>query len=146
MRFVVIKRSWFLFLAFCCVVAFGGWYVVNKGIIPTTGQVKQNEETVIHLITTEFETKTADGKEIEVYRWDPGTVVAPKGKEVTFKLFGLNGHEHHFTIEGTSIHGVVNKGKETVVKVQFDEPGVYKLICTSHANDVVPMIAYIHVY
>ena len=146
MRFLVIRRSWLLVAVFCIVAAFGGWYVVNKGAIPTTGQVASNNEYVVHLMTTEFKTKTADGKEIEAYRWDPGTVVVPKGKQVTFKMFGLNGHEHHFTIEGTTIHGVVKKGEETVVQAQFDKEGVYKIICTSHANDLVPMIAYVYVY
>ncbi|MDF2660736.1 MAG: cupredoxin [Paenibacillus sp.] len=35
-------------------------------------------ERTIHLVTGEFKSTTPDGKEIEAYRWDPGTVVHSK--------------------------------------------------------------------
>ncbi|WP_261178385.1 hypothetical protein [Anaerobacillus sp. CMMVII] len=45
-----------------------------------------DDDLVIHIITTEFESETEDGKEIEVYRWDPGTIFVPKGKDVTLSF------------------------------------------------------------
>ncbi|QOY35640.1 hypothetical protein AWH56_023705 [Anaerobacillus isosaccharinicus] len=92
-----------------------------------------SEELVINIITTEFESETEDGKEIEVYRWDPGTVFVPKGKE------------HPFYIEGTDISGKVKKGEETRVKVRFDKKGIYRIVCTAHETieQNGPMIAYI---
>lgn len=103
------------------------------------------EELVIHIITTEFESETEDGREIEVYRWDPGTVFVPKGKEVTLSFYGVKGKEHPFYIEGTDVSGNVKKGEETRVKVRFDKKGIYRIVCTAHETieQNGPMIAYI---
>jgi plastocyanin len=104
-----------------------------------------DEELVVHIITTEFESETEDGKEIEVYRWDPGTVFVPKGKEVTLSFYGVKGKEHPFYIEGTDVKGNVKKGEETRVKVRFDKKGIYRIVCTAHETieQNGPMIAYI---
>lgn len=147
MNFVVIKGKWIFLGVLAFVIAFGGWYVVNKGPIPTTGKVAQAEEYVVNMIVGEFKTKTEDGREIEAYRFDPGTIVVPKGQEITIKIFGVNGAEHPFVIEGTDITGIVKKGEETVIKTTFSKPGVYRIICTTHLHgDHVPMIGYIHVH
>ncbi|MCE7791900.1 cupredoxin domain-containing protein [Salipaludibacillus sp. CUR1] len=99
----------------------------------------------INMVTGEFKSKTEDGKVIESYRWDPGTVYLPAGEPVTLSIFGVNGKEHPFIIEGTEVSGKVKKGEETVLNLQFDSPGVYRLICTAHASieDNGPMIAYL---
>ncbi|WP_245805910.1 cupredoxin domain-containing protein [Alkalihalobacterium alkalicellulosilyticum] len=104
-----------------------------------------DKELEIHMVTGEYKSKTAEGKEIESYRWDPGTINVPKGEKVKLTIFGVNGHEHPFVIEGTDISGTVKKGKETTVTLHFEEAGVYRLICTAHAHikDNGPMIAYI---
>lgn len=103
------------------------------------------DELVIHIITTEFESETEDGKEIEVYRWDPGTIFVPKGKEVTLSFYGVKGKEHPFFIEGTDVKGKVKKGEETRYKVRFDEEGIYRIVCTTHPTIEKngPMISYI---
>ncbi|WP_415816494.1 cupredoxin domain-containing protein [Mesobacillus thioparans] len=107
------------------------------------GQNEQIRE--IHLVTGEFKSKTDDGKEIEAYRWDPGTIFVEKGEKVSLKILGVNGKEHPFIIEGTEIKGVVKKGEETVVPLQFDKEGTYRMICLTHpsAEHNGPMIAYI---
>ncbi|RSD26317.1 hypothetical protein EJA10_15245 [Mesobacillus subterraneus] len=97
------------------------------------------------MVTGEFKSTTDDGKEIEAYRWDPGTIFLEKGEKVRLKILGINGKEHPFIIEGTDIKGVVKKGEETVVPLQFDMEGTYRLICLTHPDkeNNGPMIAYI---
>lgn len=53
--------------------------------------------------------------------------------------------EHPYIIEGTDIKGVVKKAEETVVPLQFDKEGVYRLVCLTHPDkdNSGPMIAYI---
>ncbi|OPA74322.1 hypothetical protein BVG16_24685 [Paenibacillus selenitireducens] len=90
------------------------------------------DERIINIVTGEFKTKTAAGKEIEVYRWDPGTVFAKAGENIKLSIFGVNGAHHQFYIEGTEIRGEVMKGKETVVHFTPTKKGIYRLICTTH--------------
>lgn len=107
----------------------------------------QNDETVreIHMVTGEFKSKLPNGKEMEAYRWDPGTIVLSKGEKVNLVISGINGAEHPFSIEGTNIKGIVKKGEDTIVPLQFDREGYYRLICHTHSSreDNGPMIAYI---
>ncbi|CAG9621677.1 cupredoxin domain-containing protein [Sutcliffiella rhizosphaerae] len=149
MKFFIIKRSLLITIALCIISGLGGWYVVNKGVVPTTGKANE-DELVFHMITAEFKTKLEDGTEVEAYRFDPGTITVPKGKDVTINIYGLNGHEHPYSIEGTDINGVIKKGEETLIHTRFDKTGVYKIICSTHAHHngqhAPPMIAYIYVY
>lgn len=126
-------------LVFCLIMG------VNV-VVPEVSEAKNNqEELIIHMITTEFKTKTEDGKEIESYRWDPGTIFVPKGKEVTLSIYGVKGKAHPFYIEGTNIKGNVKKGEETRIRLRFDEEGIYRIVCTAHEKieQNGPMIAYI---
>lgn len=102
-------------------------------------------ERTIHLVTGEFKTTLPDGKVIESYRWDPGTIVVQKGEKIKLSIYGVNGASHPFYIEGTNIRGEVKKGEETVVTFQADKEGVYRLICLTHPDAAQngPMIAYI---
>ncbi|QFT89176.1 hypothetical protein FIU87_11005 [Bacillus sp. THAF10] len=149
MKFYVIKKNVIVTTILCIISAFGGWYVVNNGVVPTTGKA-QEEELIFHMITSEFKAKMEDGTEMEAYRFDPGTITVPKGKDITISIFGVNGHEHPFTIEGTDVNGVIKKGEETLIQTRFDKAGVYKLICSTHSHSnghhAPPMIAYIYVY
>ena len=105
----------------------------------------ENEELFIQMVTGEFSSKTDDGKEIEAYRWDPGTIFVPKGKDVKLSIYGVNGKSHPFYIEGTNIKDEVRKGEETIVKFRFDEEGIYRIVCTAHETieQNGPMIGYI---
>ncbi|MCI3923091.1 cupredoxin domain-containing protein [Paenibacillus sp. TRM 82003] len=102
-------------------------------------------ERVIHMVTGEFSATTKDGKKIEAYRWDPGTVFVNKGENVKLKLYGVNGENHPFLIEGLNIQGVVKKGEETVVNFHASKEGIYRIICLTHpdAANEGPMIGYI---
>ncbi|WP_425262783.1 cupredoxin domain-containing protein [Paenibacillus thermotolerans] len=102
-------------------------------------------ERVYHLVTGEFKTTTKDGKEIEAYRWDPGTIFVKKGENVKLVLYGVNGESHPFVIEGLNIQGTVTKGKETIVNFHASKEGVFRIICFAHpdAANNGPMIGYI---
>ncbi|MCU9613585.1 cupredoxin domain-containing protein [Caldibacillus lycopersici] len=121
------------------------WYSFQAKVTPAFNVTNAQEVREIHLVTGEFTTSTEDGEEIEAYRFDPGTINVKTGEQVRLKIFGVNGEEHPFSIEGTNIQGTIMKGKETVVPLQFDKPGTYRLICHSHQDyeHHGPMIAYI---
>ncbi|SFF84059.1 Cupredoxin-like domain-containing protein [Halobacillus alkaliphilus] len=129
-------------------VAFAAYFIGSyfwQGAIATSSQPVNGEPRVINLVTGEFKAETADGKEIEAYRWDPGTIFVEKGEPIKLSIYGVNGKEHPFFIEGTDVKGVVQQGKETIVDLKFDKEGVYRLICNTHPdiNSNGPMIAYI---
>jgi heme/copper-type cytochrome/quinol oxidase subunit 2 len=143
--FIVIKKKWF-FLAIVLVLIGFSWYIFQSRITTEAGGIPSTEDTLeIHMVTSEITSTTEDGKKIEAYRWDPGTIFVPKDKKVTLRMYGVNGAEHPFMIEGTDISGTVLKGKETLVDLHFTKEGVYRLICTAHAHvdHEGPMIAYI---
>lgn len=143
MKFIFIKKKWFILpITLLVMVVIGNWYYLNPGNVQPASVGKSTSNLDIHMATVEFKSKTADGKEIEVYRFDPGTIFVPQGKDVTLRIYGVNGSEHPFFIEGTNIKGVVKKGEETVIPLHFKEKGIYKLICTTHIH-AAPMNAYI---
>lgn len=148
MRFLVLKRSSlvFVFLIFLTAATATLWFYLNSDSVTAFNQeAKESKVREIHMVTGEFKSKTDDGKEIEAYRWDPGTIFVEKGEKVKLKIWGVNGAEHPFMIEGTDIKGTVKKGQETVVDLQLKEEGVYRLICLTHPDKESngPMIAYI---
>jgi len=102
-------------------------------------------ERVVHMVTGEFSATLEDGRKIEAYRWDPGTVVVKKGELVKLVIRGVNGAQHPFVIEGLNVRGVVTKGRETTVTFRAAREGIYRLICTAHPDAAHngPMIAYI---
>lgn len=119
------------------------WYSFQAKVIPAYNAVGSEKVREIYMVTSEFSTTLEDGSEMEVYRWDPGTIYLKAGEKVNLKIIGVNGKEHPFIIEGTDIQGTVKKGKETVIPLQFNEPGIYRLICISHQDPKTngPMIA-----
>ncbi|WP_453996452.1 hypothetical protein [Bacillus nitroreducens] len=145
MNFVVIKKSWIVTVLVAAMVLIGGWIWLKPEIIPTIAPLAAKDDVVIHITTGELKSKTDDGREIESYFWNPGTVYVPQDKEVTFKIFGVNGKEHSFYIEGTDIKGTVKKGEEITVNTTFKEEGMYRIICLNHSdiNNNGPMIGYI---
>ena len=145
MRIVFIEKKWFLFVAIGICLIVGGWYMTRPEAIETTGSSTATKKFAINMVTGEFKSTRDDGTEIEAYRWDPGTIYIPKDESVELSIYGVNGQEHPFYIEGTNIKGTVKKGKETVLNLRIKEEGLYRLICTTH-HDIEhngPMIAYI---
>lgn len=144
--FVLTKRSIFLFLAVLTVIGSAIAVIYTKSENVTAFNPAENENVRdIHMVTGEFKTTTSDGEEMEVYRWDPGTIFVSKGENVNLKILGVNGSEHPFYIEGTNIKGTVKKGEETVIPLNFSKKGTYKLVCDvhSHHSNHGTMIAYI---
>ncbi|WP_209124286.1 hypothetical protein [Alkalihalobacillus sp. BA299] len=141
---IVIKKKWF-FLAIAVLFIGFSWYLFNSRAATEAGSQSVAKEFEVHMVTSEIKTKTEDGKEIESYRWDPGTIYIPKDKKVKLSIYGVNGKEHPFIIEGTDIKGTVKKGEETILNLHFTDKGVYRLICTTHAHidHSGPMIAYL---
>jgi plastocyanin len=143
---VFIEKKWFLLLSVLCIcLLVGGWFMTRLEIVETTGSSTTTKRFEIHMVTGEFKTTRDDGKRFEAYRFDPGTIYVPKGKSVKLSIYGVNGKEHPFYIEGTDIKGKVKKGKETVLNLRFKKEGVYRVICTAH-HDIKnsgPMVAYI---
>ncbi|WP_456279140.1 cupredoxin domain-containing protein [Bacillus sp. AK128] len=146
MRFVIIKRNWIIYAALGLVLVMCSLLFFRPSALPVDGETDlEHNVYTFHMVTGEFSSKTDDGKEIESYRFDPGTIVVPKNEEITLSIFGVNGKEHPFFIEGTNAKGVVKKGEETVLRLTFSKEGTYRLICTAHADidHNGPMIAYI---
>lgn len=144
MKIVYIQKKWFVLLAICIILSLSAWYVTKPAAIQTVMPSTKNE-FVINMVTGEFKSTTEGGKEIEAYRWDPGTIYIPKDKPVKLSIYGVNGKEHPFHIEGADINGIVRKGQETVLDLRFSKEGIYRLICETH-SDIQhngPMIAYI---
>ncbi|NEW09201.1 hypothetical protein GK047_24825 [Paenibacillus sp. SYP-B3998] len=143
-RIIMIKRKHLVVAAAALLLALSGLLYGNRDhIIPALAQTPA--ERTIHMVVGEYKSTTIEGKTIEAYRWDPGTVVVRKGERIKLSIFGVNGDSHPFLIEGLNISGEVKKGKETVVSFIADQEGTYRLICMTHADSAHggPMIGYI---
>ncbi|WP_223595436.1 cupredoxin domain-containing protein [Neobacillus bataviensis] len=147
MKFLVLKKETLLFfLAVGVVLAtISAWFMLKAGDVTVFNQQANKDIREIHMVTAEFKSTLKNGKEIEAYRWDPGTISLEKGEKVKLYISGINGASHPFYIEGTKIKGTVKKGEETVVTLQFKKEGTYRLICETHSDRSHngPMIAYI---
>lgn len=147
MKFLVLKkRSLILFLLIgVSIISASLWFLMKSPDLPVLNVNTENNVREIHMVTGEFKTKTDKGKEIEAYRWDPGTIFLEKDEKVNLVIYGVNGVEHPFSIEGTDIKGIVKKGEDTIIPLKFNKEGTYRLICHTHPNKDSngPMIAYI---
>lgn len=143
-KIFVFHRKHLLLLLGIILLAVAAWlYFEREQIRSVTSPV--TTERTIHLVTGEFEAKMADGKEIEAYRWDPGTIVVNKGEKIKLIIRGVSGASHPFIIEGLNIKGEVKQGRETTVTFRADKEGTYRIICLTHpdAEHNGPMIGYI---
>ncbi|TCN24918.1 hypothetical protein [Mesobacillus foraminis] len=147
MHFLVIKKQYLFLTVLFLAAAASYWLLQTPDAETVTSPAQGDTAREIHLVTGEFKATTKDGRKIESYRWDPGAIVLKKGEKVSLKIYGVNGMEHPFMIEGTDIKGSVKQGEETAVPLQFNKEGVYRLICLTHPDKDSngPMIAYIFV-
>lgn len=147
MRFLIIKKRTLISILIVGVflATATAWLILKAGDKVVFNQTSVQNIREIHMVTGEFKTTKKDGREIESYRFDPGTIFIKKGENVRLSINGINGEQHPFYIEGTNINGTVNKGKETVLSLQFKKVGTYRLICKTHPDKKHngPMIAYI---
>lgn len=146
MRKVILIRKtslqWAIIGAVLVVLAgaYIGWRQSRAASVPASAQPR-----VIHLVTGEFSATLDNGKKIEVYRWDPGTIFVRKGEQVELRISGINGQSHPFVIEGLGITGEVRKGKTAVVRFRAEKSGTYPIVCQTHtdAHSGGPMVGYI---
>jgi plastocyanin len=136
MRFLVLKKDTLVFIlvAAFLLVTISAWFLLKAGDTAVFNQTASENVREIHMVTVEYKATMKDGKEIEVYRWDPGTINVDAGEKVNLFISGINGEEHPFYIEGTDIKGTVKKGEETMVPLQIDKEGTYRLICEVHGD------------
>jgi plastocyanin len=147
-KLLIIKKRFvlFSFILILLLASAGGWFLINQESEFVFRQADKNEKArEIHLVTGEFSSELSDGTKIETYRWDPGTIFVEVGEKINLSILGVNGKEHPFMIENTNIKGTVKKGEETIIPLQFNQEGIYRLICLTHADKTSegPMIAYI---
>ena len=136
MRFLVLKKDTLVFILVTAflLVTISAWFLLKAGDTAVFNQTESANVREIHMVTVEYKATMKDGKEIEVYRWDPGTINVDAGEKVNLFISGINGEEHPFYIEGTDIKGTVKKGEETMVPLQIDKEGTYRLICEVHGD------------
>ncbi len=143
-KVMFVRRGQIFVLAVgICVIA-AVTLLFQRGGAVTADAMPVGERT-IHMVTGEFKTTTKEGKQIEAYRWDPGTVFVNKGENVKLVIYGVNGESHPFVIEGLDITGKVTKGEETIINFHASNEGIYRIICLTHpdAASSGPMIGYI---
>lgn len=141
--FIVNKNHVRLFLTVVSLIVMVALYLqMNQTKAVDGAPVK---EQTIHLVTGEFSSTLPNGKKLEAYRWDPGTVYVQHGQPVALHITGINGASHPFVIEGLNIKGEVTKGKETVVRFTAQEEGIYRIVCLAHPDMAHngPMVGYI---
>ncbi|SDW51713.1 Cupredoxin-like domain-containing protein [Marininema mesophilum] len=99
-----------------------------------------------HLITTEYTTKV-NGKKLEVYRWNPDTIIVHKGDQVKLVLHGIHGKEHQWSLQDFNRSGTIHKGKTSEVSFTANKVGTFALVCHNHQTPTSngPMTAYITV-
>ncbi|WP_079913569.1 cupredoxin domain-containing protein [Paenibacillus sp. 32352] len=149
-KIVVVSKKQLRHWALIGLLALGtlgaAWYWGYSEAKTTGGSIApQGETRTIHLVTGEFKSTDANGKTIEAYRWDPGTIHVRQGENINLSIFGVNGASHPFIIDGLNVKGEVKKGKETVVSFHADKPGTYRIVCLSHPDIAHngPMVGYI---
>lgn len=147
MKLLIMKKETLLYVfsAGIILAVISAWVILKSGDTVVFNQQNGQEIREIHMVTGEFKAKLKNGEEMESYRWDPGTVFLKKGEKVNLYINGINGEEHPFYIERTSLRGTVKRGTEVLVPLYFEKTGTYRLICQSHPdkNHSGPMIAYI---
>jgi heme/copper-type cytochrome/quinol oxidase subunit 2 len=140
------KMQMYAFLAVAVILAgaYIGWQQSKPASAPAPAAAAGGTR-VIQLVTGEFNSTSDSGKQLESYRWDPGTVVVHKGEEVELRISGINGQSHPFIIEGLNIKGEVHKGKTTVVKFTPTVAGIYPIVCQTHdvPDNGGPMVGYL---
>jgi len=121
------------------------WYSFQANVTTAFNMQQSNNVREVHMITAEFKSTTSNGKEFEIYQFLPGTIYLKKGERVNLTIYGVHGQEHPIKIEGTEIQATIKKGEKTIIPLQFEKEGVYRIICTIHPTfeSSGPMIAYI---
>lgn len=149
MRKVVFieRRKMQLYALLAVAVILAGAYIGWQQSKPASAPAPDSSGSprVFELVTGEYKATLDNGKQLESYRWDPGTIIVNKNEPVELRITGINGQSHPFVIEGLNISGKVTKGKTTVVRFTPTTPGTYPIVCQTHdvLNNGGPMVGYI---
>lgn len=71
--------------------------------------------------------------EVSAYLWSPGQIVVNQGDEVVLDFVGINGASHPTEIKGLGKTFTLTRGQVTRVEFKADKPGIYPIVCTTHA-------------
>ena len=71
--------------------------------------------------------------EVSAYLWSPGQIVVNHGDDVVLDFVGINGAAHPTEIKGLGKTFTLKRGQVTRVEFKADKPGVYPVVCTTHA-------------
>ena len=74
--------------------------------------------------------------EVNSYAWAPSNFVVAEGDKVTLKIVGVNGASHVSTIKDHVAKFTVERGKLATVEFTAGKPGVYEIICNTHAPNM----------
>lgn len=136
--------QWTLLLALLVGAGYGIWWLQSD--VQSVFGWEDGPVSTWDIVTVEYKgTHPQTGKVVELYRFDPATIVVGAGERVRLNIYGLHGERHPFVIEGLSIKDEVVKGEVTTVEFVAKEKGTYRLLCLTHAdhNSAGPMVAYI---
>nr|WP_313780274.1 hypothetical protein [Paenibacillus larvae] len=80
---LVIRKAHLVATGFILLVVLAAilFFTKKDSIVSTITPAGQ--ERTFQMVTTEFKTTTKDGKQIEAYRWDPGTIVVKKERRLS---------------------------------------------------------------
>src|SRR4051794_7231565 len=93
MKFLVLKKDKLVFILVTAflLVTISAWFLLKAGDTAVFNQTANAQVREIHMVTVEYKATMKDGKEIEVYRWDPGTINVEAGEKVNLYINGING-------------------------------------------------------
>jgi len=74
--------------------------------------------------------------EVEAYAWAPASFTVAEGDSVTLQFVGINGSKHETELQGHDQRVTVKRGEIATMKFTAGEPGVYTLICKTHAPNM----------
>ena len=71
--------------------------------------------------------------EVSAYVWNPSQIVVNQGDDVTLEFVGINGASHPTEIKGLGKTFTLKRGQVTRVEFKAERPGVYPIVCSTHA-------------
>lgn len=71
--------------------------------------------------------------EVSTYVWMPSQIVVNEGGEVTLEFVGINGASHPTEIQGLEKAFTLQRGHVTRIQFKASRPGVYRVVCHTHA-------------
>jgi len=136
-----------IWLALALLAALAAFLTVSMGRLSPPPKPSLQPTTVeFEMVTGEWEYESPDGSTaIEVYRWDPSTLVVPRGSRVILKIFGVKGDLHTLSIPAFGVSAVVKRGELTIVEFVADKSGIFPILCLNHLDreHEGPMIGYL---